>query len=173
MKCICRLEAFLKFNERKAFAVQRSIFTMIDGFRANRQRVIAFDTASLLAWFYIQSQHVGCRIQTFGKNKSDAEIFQFTRGFQLSRTPRLVSARTLPLAGCSGSLRQARRGAACSMASTPRGEQRERQGPGNSCIPRAPPALRGAAKQEACRILFSLCQWFWGSTKLLKKIKGI
>lgn len=48
MKCGCKLEVFLKFKEIKASAVPRSGFTIIDGFRANRGRVIAVDTALLL-----------------------------------------------------------------------------------------------------------------------------
>lgn len=69
MKCICKLQASPKFNNKKAFAVQRSILTTIDGFRANRRRTTAVDTASLLASFYIQTQHAGCHIQTFGKTR--------------------------------------------------------------------------------------------------------
>lgn len=44
----CKLEAFLQFKERKASAVPKSGFTIIDVFRADRGRVIAVDTALLL-----------------------------------------------------------------------------------------------------------------------------
>lgn len=46
MKCGCKLEPFLEFKGIKAPA-EPSGFTITDGFKANRGRVIAVDTALL------------------------------------------------------------------------------------------------------------------------------
>lgn len=185
VKCGCKLEVFLKFKERKASAVWRSGFTVIDEFRANQGRVIAVDTAPLLVWFYFQSQQTGCHRQTFEKKErfwnTSLWVDSWIPGNWTNNATCRLNRITAPAAPWSSSSPSAWK--VSSSSPNPLVPHSQISAPEQACVPEAAqktaPSLRvlhaeqKTAKQEVCRISFSLCQLFWGNTKLFRKIKGI